>query len=74
MSLAIRHPFAGQAVLPAAAAPRSVKAAEAESPCRTFAEEDPAQRRGLSVFHRWAAADLAARDVAFRLFLNRSRR
>jgi hypothetical protein len=73
MSLAIRQPFTPWSALLGAAAQRP-----AQSPPRAPREiaDEPARApgRGASLFHRWAAADLAARDLAYPLFLNPSRR
>ena len=69
MSLAIRHPFMPWPLSCGAAERRALRSVEATSPRR-----DRAEPAGPSLFHRLAAADVAARDLAFPLFLNPARR
>ena len=68
MSIAIPHSFVWPPLFP-----RAAKPVEAKPPRRSAAKQDVAERRDVSVFHRWAA-DLAVRDVAFLMFPNLARR
>jgi len=78
MSLAIPHSFMTGLLSFGVLAPRRSRPVEAEPPRRgrslPAGDERARKRARPSLFHRLAAADFAARDLAFPLFLNPTRR
>ena len=73
MSLAIRHSLFGQFLTGHPPAPPTA-AVRHEAPRGAPAVRKDPQRRGGSLFHRWAAADLAAHDTSLPLSLNPANR